>query len=57
MFCFHAGDAGTTSILVDMMDKQTIAITTLEMVNNKMGRRRLINNGDDDLIMAEGEYS
>ena len=57
MFCFHAGDAGTTSILVDMMDRPTIAITTLEMVNNKMGRRRLINNGDDDLIVTEGEYS
>lgn len=57
MFCFHAEDAGTTSIPVDMMDKQTIAITTLEIINNKMGRRRLISNGDDDLIVAGGEYS
>jgi hypothetical protein len=38
-----------------MMDKQTIAITTLEMVN-KIGRR-MINNDDDLIILCtSGEY-
>jgi hypothetical protein len=50
MFCFPAAGADGTTMPVDMMDKQTTAINTLEMVN-KMKGRRMINNGDDDLVM------